>query len=123
MCVFVCIYVVIYFRAWYNGCGRENVRIFPGSALAYIKLLRYYTCAGIFIITIMPRVSKKLLMAVFLLEVPLIFRRNCTKLETRRGTKEIGIEMLSNVNDDKEEAKVAKGLCQGIFKLSFIIDL
>ena len=30
--MFVCIYVVIYFRAWYDGCGRENVRIFPGSA-------------------------------------------------------------------------------------------
>ena len=30
--MFVCIYVVIYFRAWYDGCGHENVRIFPGSA-------------------------------------------------------------------------------------------
>ena len=25
--------LVIYFRAWYDGCGQENVRIFPGSAL------------------------------------------------------------------------------------------
>ena len=32
--MFVCIYVVIYFRAWYDGCGHENVRIFPGSAPA-----------------------------------------------------------------------------------------
>ena len=30
--MFVCIYVVIYFRAWYDGCDHENVRIFPGSA-------------------------------------------------------------------------------------------
>ena len=30
--MFVCIYVVIYFRAWYDGRGRENVIIFPGSA-------------------------------------------------------------------------------------------
>ena len=30
--MFVCIYVAIYFRAWYDGCGHENVRIFPGSA-------------------------------------------------------------------------------------------
>ena len=30
--MFVCIYVAIYFRAWYDGCGQENVRIFPGSA-------------------------------------------------------------------------------------------
>ena len=32
--MFVCIYVVIYFRAWYDGCGREYVRIFSGSAPA-----------------------------------------------------------------------------------------
>ena len=33
--VHVCLYVfyaVIYFRVWLCGCGRENVRIFPGSA-------------------------------------------------------------------------------------------
>ena len=36
MCVFVCIYVVKYFRVWYDGFGRgrENARIFPGSAPA-----------------------------------------------------------------------------------------
>ena len=32
--MFVCIYVAIYFRAWYDGCGHENVRISPGSAPA-----------------------------------------------------------------------------------------
>ena len=33
--VYVCLYVfyaAIYFRVWLCGCGRENVRIFPGSA-------------------------------------------------------------------------------------------
>ena len=38
--MFVCIYVAIYFRVWYDGCGHENVRIFPGSAPEY----RDYQC-------------------------------------------------------------------------------
>ena len=36
--MFVCIYVAIYFRAWYDGCGHENVRIFPGSAPALSRV-------------------------------------------------------------------------------------
>ena len=46
--MFVCIYVVIYFRAWYDGCGRENVRIFPGSAPAFVSQSRFDAYIKIF---------------------------------------------------------------------------